>query len=91
MVGWDERLWWGCMGLGGAVEQQQQPREDGGRSPGAVRLHTLASGKRRENGPTKILCSYANVGSTMYSTGAPSSLMRLMHSCVMTGDGARDV
>lgn len=30
-------------------------------------------GKRLLKGPTKILCSYAKVGSTMYSTGPPSS------------------
>jgi hypothetical protein len=35
--------------------------------------HTWAFGNLRENGPTKILCSYANVGRTMYSTGASSS------------------
>ena len=34
---------------------------------------TCAFGNLRENGPTKILCSYANVGRTMYSTGASSS------------------
>lgn len=35
--------------------------------------HTWARGNFLENGPTKILCSYANVGRTMYSTGASSS------------------
>lgn len=34
---------------------------------------TFARGNFRENGPTNILCSYANVGSMMYSTGASNS------------------
>lgn len=35
--------------------------------------HICARGNFLENGPTNILCSYANVGRTMYSTGASNS------------------
>ena len=41
---------------------------------------TFARGNFRANGPTKSLCSTANVGSTMCSTGQPSSFTSAMHS-----------
>lgn len=41
---------------------------------------TFAEGKRRAKGPTNSLCSTAKVGSTMCSTGQPSSFTRAMHS-----------
>mmetsp|Transcript_73887 Transcript_73887/g.228272 ORF Transcript_73887/g.228272 Transcript_73887/m.228272 type:complete len:201 (-) Transcript_73887:142-744(-) len=43
---------------------------------------TFASGHRRANGPTKILCSYCAHPRTMYSTGRPSSLSSASHSSV---------
>lgn len=41
---------------------------------------TFAEGNCRAKGPTKSLCSTANVGSTMCSTGQPSSFTRDIHS-----------
>ena len=46
-------------------------------------MWTWADGNARENGPTNSLCSTANVGSTMCSTGQPSSFTSAMHSLGM--------
>ena len=45
-------------------------------------MYTWALGNFRENGPTNILCSYANVGRIIYSTGASNSFSSLIHSDV---------
>lgn len=53
------------------------PKNCNGRSTGQLHwrgaTQTWARGNLREKGPTNTLCSYANVGSTMYSTGASNS------------------
>ena len=41
---------------------------------------TWADGNARENGPTNSLCSTAKVGSTICSTGRPSSFTNATHS-----------
>mmetsp|Transcript_89623 Transcript_89623/g.149015 ORF Transcript_89623/g.149015 Transcript_89623/m.149015 type:complete len:313 (-) Transcript_89623:324-1262(-) len=64
----------------------KMPKACGGRSTGQLHCpptgHTAALGNARLNGPTKILCSKSVVGSTMCSTGSPSSLTRATHSPV---------
>lgn len=60
-----------------SVLERKIPKNSSGKLIG--QLHCLgatqicARGNFLENGPTKILCSYANVGRTMYSTGASNS------------------
>ena len=62
------------------------PKNAGGRFTGhdhwSGAIQVSASGNRRWNGPTKILCSNRVVGSTMCSTGASSSASSAMHSSV---------
>lgn len=49
---------------------------------------TWAPGNAREKGPTKSLCSTAKVGSTICSTGSPSSFTNLTHSLKHGGTAA---
>ena len=59
------------------VLERKIPKNSSGKFNGQLHClgatQTWARGNFLENGPTKILCSYANVGRTMYSTGASSS------------------
>mmetsp|Transcript_541 Transcript_541/g.1314 ORF Transcript_541/g.1314 Transcript_541/m.1314 type:complete len:288 (-) Transcript_541:261-1124(-) len=64
----------------------KMPKNCGGRFTGQLHwsgaIHICASGYLRWKGPTKILCSNRVVGSTMCSTGAPSSASSATHSAV---------